>query len=139
MVQACVPKSQKKGTIIMIMKIIRSILTPILLFIDFISRPKPIERSTEKQSIVDEAAKHFQLYQFTGCPFCIRVRREAHRLNISLMTQNVQNDPDLKKELLELGGNSKVPCLRMEEDGKIQWMYESKKINQYFNERFGMA
>ncbi len=123
----------------MIIRIIREILGRILVLIDFLTRPKPIKHSAEKQAKIDAAAKHFQLYQFYACPFCIRVRRQAHRLNISLTTKDAQNNPDIKKELLDQGGSRKVPCLKIEENGTVEWMYESKDIIQYLYKRFDVV
>jgi len=120
----------------MIMKIIREVLGRILVAFNFLTQPKPVERSAEEQAVIDEAAGHFQLYQFYACPFCIRVRRHARWLNISLTTKDAQNDPDIKKELIEQGGSPKVPCLRIEENGTLKWMYESKDIIQYLTDRF---
>jgi len=120
----------------MIMKIIREVLGRLLIAFDFLTRPKPMERTAEEQAVIDDAASHFQLYQFYACPFCIRVRRHARQLNIPLTTKDAQNDPDSKKELLEQGGSRKVPCLRIEDNGNLKWMYESKDIIQYLHERF---
>ncbi|HAI96784.1 MAG TPA: glutaredoxin, partial [Methylococcaceae bacterium] len=38
----------------------------------------------------------------------------------------------------EGGGKLKVPCLRIEEDGKVSWMYESSDIINYLEDRFAV-
>ena len=78
------------------------------------------------------------LYQFYACPFCVKVRRTIHRLNLPVETRDAQNDPGIKAELLQEGGSSKVPCLRIENNEGIQWMYESSDIVDYLEARFGV-
>jgi glutathione S-transferase len=41
--------------------------------------------------------------------------------------------------LEQLGGKFKVPCLRIEENGQSTWLYESKAIIAYLDERFASA
>jgi glutathione S-transferase len=41
-------------------------------------------------------------------------------------------------ELIEQGGKRQVPCLRItKEDGEVEWLYESKEIRRYLQERYG--
>lgn len=47
-----------------------------------------------------------------------------------------ENNEQDRQTLLEQGGKIKVPCLRIEEGGKTTWMYESKVIIDYLNNRF---
>ncbi|SLJ83579.1 glutathione S-transferase N-terminal domain-containing protein [Psychrobacter sp. DAB_AL43B] len=48
-----------------------------------------------------------------------------------------QKNPEFRSELAENGGRVKVPCLRIEENGEVQWMYESNDIIAYLQQRFG--
>jgi glutathione S-transferase len=50
--------------------------------------------------------------------------------------RDAKNDPQHRQALLEGGGRVKVPCLRIEEEGKVSWMYESKAIIAYLDKRF---
>lgn len=51
--------------------------------------------------------------------------------------RDAKSDPQHRQALQEGGGRVKVPCLRIEEDGKVTWMYESKDIIGYLEKRFG--
>ena len=117
------------------MKIIRKILGVIIIFFDAITRPKPIQRSENAQRDVDALAKNYSLYQFHACPFCVKVRRALHRLNVNIELRDAKTE-DYGNELLKEGGKRKVPCLRVEEGGKVQWMYDSKNIITYLQQIF---
>jgi len=121
----------------MILKILREGLGRLIVLLDFITRPRPVMRTAEEQSAVDEAAGHMKLYQFYACPFCVRTRRAMHRLNLPIETLDAQNDPKHRADLEAGGGAIKVPCLRIDENGQTRWMYESLDIIAYLEERFG--
>lgn len=120
----------------MILKALREGLGRLIVFIDFLTRPSKMVRAKEDQAAVDRQAANMSLYQFYACPFCVRVRREMHRLNLPIQTRDAQNNPQYRQELLAEGGDIQVPCLRIDEDGKSLWMYESKEIIQYLQESF---
>ena len=123
----------------MIIKIIRKILGDIIILIDLITRPKPIQRSDEEQNRMNQLAKTVALCQFHGCPFCVKVRRVLHKLNVTIELRDVQNNELFRKELLEGGGRVKVPCLRIENKGNIEWLYESNDIIKYLENMFAPA
>lgn len=102
-----------------------------------LTRPPKMQRSPEMQARVDERAAQMALYQYRGCPFCIKVRRELHRLNVDVELRDPSKSPVHKQELLEQGGRSMVPCLRITEDGQDRWMYESSDIITYLRQQFG--
>lgn len=102
-----------------------------------LTRPPKMQRSPEVQARVDERAAQMALYQYRGCPFCIKVRRELHRLNVDVELRDPSKNPVYKQELLEQGGRSMVPCLRITEDGQDRWMYESSDIITYLRQQFG--
>ena len=116
---------------------IRIILGPVLLFSDWISSPKGIKRSTEKQKQVDADTSKLAIYQFKTCPFCIKTRRAIKRLSLNIQLLDTQKNADNRQALLQGGGEIKVPCLRItQDDGVIRWMYESDDIIKYLEERF---
>lgn len=119
------------------MKLLRWIIGKIILFINVISLPKQGKRTNEEQSRVDKECENLTLYQFQACPFCIKVRRQIHRLNLKLSLADAKNDPNAREELLSGGGKLKVPCLKIESsENEVRWMYESSDINQYLEQRF---
>lgn len=120
----------------MLLKALRNGLGYTIVFIDQITRPKPLQRSAEEQQLVDDATKHFSIYQFHACPFCVKTRRAIHKLNLPMTYRDVKPEGQYREELLQQGGEVKVPCLRIEEDEKVTWMYESTNIIQYLQNRF---
>ena len=120
----------------MLIKALRLALGYIILFVDFITRPRKLKRTAEAQAAVEQAASGLALYQFRACPFCVKTRRTLHRLNVPVALRDAKNDAQARSELEQQGGKIKVPCLRIEEDGKTTWMYESKVIIDYLNQRF---
>jgi glutaredoxin len=120
----------------MIVKALREGLGRLIIFISFITLPRKLVRTEAEQSDAETAAAGLALYQFYACPFCTRVRRAIHRLNIPVAFRDAQKDARYREELLTEAGEIKVPCLRIEEQGHVTWMYESKDIIEYLNNRF---
>ena len=120
----------------MILKLLREGLGRTIVFVDYVTRPKPIQRSPEDQAQVEKAAQELSLYQFYACPFCVKTRRAIHRLNLPIETRDAQNDQAHRAALEAGGGNIKVPCLRIDENNESRWLYESNEIIAYLNQRF---
>lgn len=119
-------------------KIIRLILQPIILFIDWLTRPAWPKRSEAEQKLMDDKTSNLALYQFHACPFCIVTRRAMRRLGLNIQLRDAQNDPLWQQELIEQGGKRQVPCLRIsDENGRVEWLYESKEIRQYLEQQYG--
>lgn len=120
------------------MFIIRWILGRIILVLSFIFSPRGIKRDDAAQAIVDEQTKALTLYQFSACPFCVKVRRQMKRLSLNVALVDAKLEKS-HQELVTQGGSQKVPCLRIEHaNGDVQWMYESSDINTYLTERFSV-
>lgn len=120
----------------MFVKALRVGLGQIIIFGDFITRPRKQQRPASAQALVDQAAKDLTLYQFHACPFCVKTRRTLHRLNVPVAFKDAKNNEQDRQTLLEQGGKIKVPCLRIEENGQTTWMYDSKVIIDYLDKRF---
>lgn len=117
------------------MKILRFILGRIILFVDFIV---PVD---SKKHLKKEEKKHFKeltekwkIYEFKACPFCVRVRRYLKSRGIFIQTINAKNEQN-KEELSSKGGKGKVPCLFYIQDEKEYWLYESKSIMSFIEEK----
>ncbi|PSU50275.1 glutaredoxin [Photobacterium frigidiphilum] len=118
------------------MKIVRWVLGRIILLLNFIFSPRAQKRDNSEQNRVNQDVEKLKLYQFDACPFCVKVRRSAKRLNLPLETRNAKVAP-WEQELINDGGARKVPCLRIEqENGSIEWLYESNDIIGYLEQRF---
>jgi glutaredoxin len=118
-----------------IIKGVREGLGRLIILIDFIFSPKKQQRTESDQEKINEEVKSIKLYQFYACPFCIKTRRVIKRLNLPIETRNAQSG-QYRAELLAGGGEVKVPCLKIESDEGVQWMYESADIIQYLEKRF---
>lgn len=116
---------------------LRLLLTPVMLLIDRLTAPTPIQRPEAEQQQVDSQTRALRLYQFRTCPFCIKTRHAVRRLALNIELRDAQHDPGSREELLKGGGEVKVPCLRISEpDGEVRWMYESDDIIAYLEGRF---
>jgi len=118
-----------------IIKGVREGLGRLIILIDFIFSPKKKQRTESDQEKINEEVKSIKLYQFYACPFCIKTRRAIKRLNLPIETRNAQSG-QYRAELLAGGGEVKVPCLKIESNEGVQWMYESADIIQYLEKRF---
>ncbi|WP_404342898.1 glutaredoxin domain-containing protein [Pseudoalteromonas mariniglutinosa] len=110
------------------MKLVRWLLGRIILLLDFIFTPRSKKRSVDEQAKLDEQTAHFKLYQFKACPFCVKVRRAIKRQGLRVETRDAKGNQQFRQELLEQGGKVKVPCLRIEQQGQVKWLYESNDI-----------
>ena len=123
-----------------IFKPVRWVLGQLIIFIDWLTRPKPVQRSVETQKEVDEQTQNMVLYQFKQCPFCVKTRRQIRRLALNIENRDARNDPQWNQELITEGGKYQVPCLKITAaDGSVQWLYESTEINQFLNEKFAAS
>lgn len=120
----------------MLVKALRNGLGQIIIFLDWISRPAKMQRDPAVQAQIEEQLKALSLYQFKACPFCVKVRRALHRLNLPVVLRDARNDADARQALEEQGGKIQVPCLRIEEQGKVTWLYESKAIIDYLEDKY---
>lgn len=123
----------------MIVKIFREGLGRLIILGDTLTRPKSVQRSAEAQDMVNEQTKAMSLYQFYACPFCTKTRRAIRRLNLPIEIRDAQKPGPHRNELNDLGGKVKVPCLRIEQDGQVRWLYDSNNIIDYLEQQFGTA
>lgn len=119
----------------MLVKAIRNLLGYTIATVDLMTRFGRITRSSENQAAADEATSNMALYQFYACPFCIKARRAIYKLNLNIETREAGYGA-YREELQAQGGKVQVPCLRIEENGEVTWMYESNAIIQYLQQRF---
>lgn len=119
------------------MRIIRFILGILILSIDWLTTPRGIKRPREKQAAVDEQCKSLILYQYKACPFCVKVRRTMKKLSLNIELRDPKRSESAKEELVAGAGKLKCPCLKIDDDdGNVQWMFDSKDIISYLETRF---
>ena len=118
-------------------KTLRLLLGPVMLLRERLTHPAGLARSSAAQAQVDQQCRSLVLYQFTTCPFCIKVRQEMRRLSLDIERRDAQHDIKNREELGRLGGQVKVPCLKITDPaGSSQWLYESGAIISYLQGRF---
>ena len=115
------------------MKLIRIIVGFILKVLSALTMPKKAKRPQENLQGVISKLEGMSLYQYEACPFCIKVRRKLHELDIPLKLINAKEEP-FKSELLKEGGRLMVPCLKDEKANS--WMYESSDIINFLEGKF---
>ncbi|WP_028113959.1 glutathione S-transferase N-terminal domain-containing protein [Ferrimonas kyonanensis] len=123
----------------MLVKIVREGLGRAIALGDIVTRGSKMKRSEEQQARIAEELRSLSLYQFYACPFCIKVRRAMHRLNLPIETRDVNRHPQFRQELEQNAGKVKVPCLRIDDAQGSQWMLESGDIIAYLEQRYGQA
>lgn len=120
----------------MLIKALRIGLGQLIVFADAVSRPRPQQRSPKGQAAVIHEAAGLSLYQFHACPFCVKTRRALHKLNVPVTLLDAKNNPQHRDHLLTNGGKIQVPCLHIQDQGQSRWLYDSKAIIAYLEQRF---
>ncbi|CAC9529967.1 Glutaredoxin [uncultured Gammaproteobacteria bacterium] len=122
----------------LLLKGFRNGLGAIIAFISWLIPVIKVKRGESEQQEVDEQTANIELYQFFGCPFCIKSRRVIRRLNLNIVTRDAQNRQGVyRAELLKETGKTQVPCLKITKGDKVEWMLETSQIIAYLEKRFG--
>ncbi|MGE4569772.1 MAG: glutathione S-transferase N-terminal domain-containing protein [Gammaproteobacteria bacterium] len=119
----------------LVLKGLREGLGRLIILIDWIFSPSRLKRTDDAQADVNQKTATLKLYQFYACPFCIKTRRAIKRLNLKIETCNAQAG-EFREELELMGGKVKVPCLKIEGEDEISWVYESDAIINYLEKHF---
>ena len=79
----------------------------------------------------------YELFQYDSCPFCYRVRRFLDDVGLQVEQKDVLRDATARQELIQGGGRSTVPCLKItrEDPEEVVWLYESLDIIGYLRQR----
>jgi glutaredoxin len=129
-----------KPLIRLFFRTLRTLLGPVMLLKERLSRPNAVQRAPAQQAEVDRQCQSLTLYQFKTCPFCIKVRQEMHRLALPITRQDAQHDAQSRAALLQGSGATKVPCLKITDaDGSVRWLTDSGAIIDYLRGRFAPA
>lgn len=78
-----------------------------------------------------QKAKTLSLYYYDSCPYCAMTRRAIQELGLAIELRNIQLQSEHHTDLIQGGGKPQVPCLRVEQQGNSQWLYESFDIIEY--------
>ena len=116
---------------------LRTVLGPFMLLKERLTQPSGVNREPMAQAAVDLQCQSMALYQFSTCPFCIKVPQEMRRLSLPIEKRDAQHHAANRNELLQGSGATKVPCLKITEaDGQTRWLQDSTEIMAYLRERF---
>lgn len=58
------------------------------------------------------------------------------KLGIDFPMYDILQSSNHKQDLKAGGGNTTVPCLKIVEEGKTRWLYESGDIVRYLQQKF---
>ena len=116
---------------------LRIVLGPFMLLKERLTQPTGVVRDAATQARVDQQCQSLALYQFSTCPFCIKVRQEMRRLSLPIEKRDAQHHAAHREQLLQGTGATQVPCLQITEaDGQTRWLQDSGAIVAYLRERF---
>lgn len=116
---------------------LRMVLGPVMLLKERLTRPTGVQRAPAAQAAIDQQCQSLALYQFSTCPFCIKVRQEMRRLSLPIEKRDAQHNSAHRAELQQGSGATKVPCLKiMDTTGQTRWLQDSATIVAYLRERF---
>jgi glutaredoxin len=116
---------------------LRIVLGPFMLLKERLTQPAGVQREPAAQAMVDQQCQSLALYQFSTCPFCIKVRQEMRRLSLPIEKHDAQHDSAHRNTLLQGSGATQVPCLKITDtDGQTRWLKDSTTIVAYLRERF---
>ncbi len=119
---------------------VRTVLGPFMLLKERLTQPRGVVRDAALQTTVNLQCRNLTLYQFSTCPFCIKVRQEMRRLSLPIEQRDAQHDAVNRAELQQGSGATKVPCLRITDaSGQSQWLTDSNAIVAYLRGRFAVA
>lgn len=121
------------------MQIIRFILGRIILFLDWLTSPRPNKISRTELDAIQNKVKNMTIYEFRACPFCVRVRRFMKKNNIIINTKDARRSKVFAQELIDGGGKLQVPCLKIGDSNNSEWLYESKDIILYLKKHLGIT
>ena len=77
------------------------------------------------------------LYHYNGCPYCGWVRDTLSDLGVEAELRNIHQDPQHRRDLMQALGRGTVPVLRIVEDGRDEWMPESRDIMHWLRQEYG--
>jgi glutaredoxin len=118
-------------------KTLRILLGPVMLLRERLTRPTGLVRAPALQLAVDAQCEGLALYQFTTCPFCIKVRQEMRRLSLPIERRDAQKDLKNRDDLMQGSGATQVPCLKITDaTGQSRWLNDSGAIISYLQGRF---
>lgn len=111
-----------------ILSYLRFVSKYLIIGLDLLIPVKKNKLSSKQKEIFSKLTSTWSIYEFYGCPFCVRVRRYLRTRDIDLQFLDAKQDTH-RDDLIRHGKKRKVPCLRWFDDKqKEHWFYESADI-----------
>ncbi|MEX2366098.1 MAG: glutaredoxin [Pseudohongiellaceae bacterium] len=120
----------------MVFRLFRRLTGLVVNFYGRLTRPRQIQRSVEEKALLNREARGLSLYDYKGCSAGVKIRNTIHGLNIDIEIRDIRKCPVHMDNLLSCHGRVQVPCLKIEENGKVQWLDQPEEIIQYLTQRF---
>lgn len=93
-------------------------------------------RTKEEFDLLERESRRMHLYIAHSCKESIGVQRCCNRLGLRVVKKDVQRVNAYRNELLNGGGEPRVPCLRVENEKGTHWVYSSKAILEFLDKNF---
>lgn len=88
---------------------------------------------------VSSQTSSFSLYHYRSCPFCAYTRSAMKHIDIKVEERDIARNPAYRAELIKGGGRAQVPCLRIESNEEVRWLYESQDIVRFLQRHAAQA
>lgn len=105
--------------------------------VNWFKSPACLQRSAKEMQSLARETRGVSLYFHQLCPVCIRIRRVLRELNVPIELRDVRKSPIYCDDLLAGVGEIRTPCLRVVENGNIDWICGVEPILEYLMNRFG--
>jgi len=89
--------------------------------------------SSSEATALPAAPTFLSLYYTQYCGYCTLVRSAIDRLGLAVELRDTLSDRDALDELVRARGRRTVPVLRVEREGAVEWLPESRDIVTYLN------
>jgi glutaredoxin len=117
------------------MNLTRHLKGKTLNLVDRLIPVKPFERSREEQVVLDRESRRMHLYFSPSCPASISVKRFCERVGLHVVEKDVERVDAFRNELVNGGGESRVPCLCIHKKSGNVWLYSPESITDYLRDR----
>lgn len=97
-------------------------------------RPQPL--SPEQRNLLERESRRMHLYYCRSCPSSIAIKRHCERIGLRVVEKDVVRVNAYRNELLNGGGEPRVPCLRVQDEQGDRWLYSPDAIRSYLKNRF---
>ena len=121
------------------LKIFRRCIGVVVNFVDWLTRPQPLQRSELERKMLASEVKTLRIYDYRGCPSSLKLRQTLHRLNLDIAYCDIRKCQVYQDDLLSQYGKLHAPCLRIASNDSVQWLDDPAQIIQYLNQRFAPA